>query len=169
MNGMNPDWTEGKLEFDFSGALTTEKPDVAAAPLKSTDFWVLFPRETWLIEVKDPDRTPVAQHAGEVAGMLRKIQNNALLKEHLLPKIYGIYAYLVDTAREPRGKVRYVVLIGLTTLSAADRTTLANKIQRTLDRIGPKVRHSRYWPVAEVHNVDSWNSKYPHMRITRHP
>jgi len=165
---MNPDWTEDKLEFNFSTALKTEKTDGAARPLKSTDFWVLFPRETWLIEVKDPDGAPGPHHLGAVTGALKEIKNDALLKEHLLPKIYGVYAYLVDTGREPRGSVRYGIVIGLTALSAAERTTLANKVQRTLNRIGPKVRHSKYWPVAEVHNVESWNNKYPNMRITRH-
>lgn len=166
---MNPNWTEGKLEFDFSSALKTEKPDAAAAPLKATDFWVRFPRETWLIEVKDPEAARLDYRPGAVIGAFKEIQNDALLKEHLLPKIYGVYAYLVDSARAPRGRVRYCVVIGLASLSAADRTVLTNKIQRTVDQIGPKVRHGKYWPVVEVHNVESWNHKYPQIRITRHP
>ncbi|MCW3052485.1 MAG: hypothetical protein JWN14_1655, partial [Chthonomonadales bacterium] len=67
------------------------------------------------------------------------------------------------------GRVRYVVLIGLSSLTAADRNRLTDKIQRLVDRIGPKIRHSRQWPVIEVHNVLSWNTKYPYLAITRHP
>jgi hypothetical protein len=62
---LNPDWTEGKLEFDFSGAVQpVEKPDTSASPLKSVDFVAKYPQELWLIEVKDPDGTPLPHQAG---------------------------------------------------------------------------------------------------------
>jgi hypothetical protein len=165
---MNPEWTEGQLEFNFSGAAKTEKPDASAAPLKSTDFWVTFPTETWLIEIKDPDGANAAYHASAVAGILKQIQNDALLKEHLLPKNYGVFAHLSDLGQLPLGTVRYGIVIGLAELSAADRTMLANKVQRCIDSIGPGVKRSASWPIAEVHNVESWNQKFPDMQITRH-
>lgn len=56
---MNPNWTEGKLEFDFSGAVQpVEKPDTIASPLKSVDFIAKYSQELWLIEVKATDETP---------------------------------------------------------------------------------------------------------------
>jgi gamma-glutamyl:cysteine ligase YbdK (ATP-grasp superfamily) len=167
---VNPNWVEGSLEFDFSGAVDpVEKPDRPAQPLKSVDFVAKYARELWLIEVKDPDAAPAPQQRGAINAMIAGIQNDELLKQHLLPKIYGTFVYLVQNRREPRGRVRYGVLIGLTALTAADRAVLTDKLQRVIDRVGPKVRHSRMWPIAEVHNVASWNGAHPDMAITRHP
>ena len=165
---MNPIWTEDKLEFDFSGAGFLEKPGSLASPLKSVDFWAQYPGETWLIEVKDPEQAPPVHLPGAVASVLAEIGNDSLLKEHLLPKLYGMFAYMVMTHREPRGRVRYGVLIGLSDLTAAERHTLTDNVQRVVDRIGPKIRYGKHWPVVEVHNVASWNAAHPHMTITRH-
>jgi len=166
---LNPPWTEGELEFDFSSAKVADKLDAAAKPLKSADFWVLCSSQSWLIEVKDPDETPPQYHAGQVLGILKEIKNDHFLREHVLPKLYGSYAHLCETGKEPRGIVHYCVVIGLTTLTAADRSMLANRAQRIIDRIGPKVRYSRHWPVVEVHNLASWNSAHPDMAVTRNP
>ena len=65
--------------------------------------------------------------------------------------------------------MRYGVVIAMSTLTAADRSMLTNKVQRVVDRIGPKIRYSRHWPLVEVHNVASWNHAHPHMSITRYP
>ncbi|HZP83178.1 MAG TPA: hypothetical protein VFB21_16165, partial [Chthonomonadaceae bacterium] len=168
--GLNPDWTEGRLEFDFSGAiLPIERPERSAQPLRPVDFIAKYAQELWLIEVKDPEGAPAPHRIGAIQDAIKGIQNEHLLKEHLLPKLYGTFAYLVWRNREPRGRVRYGVLIGLTTLSAPDRNMLTDKIQRIVDRIGPKVRHSRHWPVVEVHNIASWNLAHANMRIIRHP
>jgi hypothetical protein len=35
--------------------------------LKSPDFWALYPRHVWLIEIKDPDATPPPHHMGDEA------------------------------------------------------------------------------------------------------
>lgn len=167
---MTPEWSEGRLEFDFAGAdEVVEKPDALARPLKSVDFIVRFRREIWLIEVKDPEGSPIPHRDGAVKDTISTIQNGGLLREHLLPKLYGTFAYLVEEKREPRGAVRYGVIIGLASLTWGDRTLLTNRLQRTIDRIGPKIRHSRHWPVAEVHTVDSWNAAHSNMRIVRHP
>ena len=166
---MNLDWTEGKLEFDFSTAIATDKPDKKADPLKSVDFWVQYRNELWLIEVKDPEAAASPHQSSAAASVLKEILNDHLLKEHLLPKLYGVFAYLVEIHREPRGRIRYGVVIGMSSLTAAERTMLTNKVQRIVDRIGPKVRYGRHWPVIEVHNVVSWNHAHPHITVIRHP
>jgi hypothetical protein len=161
---------EGKLEFDLSGATQPiERPDRLAQPLKSVDFIAKYPRELWLIEVKDPEGAPVPHQTGAIHATIAGLQSDGLLKEHLLPKLYGTFVYLVGDGREPRGRVRYATLIGLSSLTAAERSVLTDKIQRTIDRIGPKIRYSRLWPVAEVHNVASWNTAHATMVIIRHP
>jgi hypothetical protein len=167
---VNPNWTEEKLEFDLSGAAQpVERPDAAAQPLKAVDFIAKYPHELLLIEVKDPEGAPLPHQAGAINAVISKLQNDGLLKEHLLPKLYGTFVYLIGEGREPHGRVRYVTLMGLSSPTAAERSMLTDKIQRVIDRIGPKIRHSRLWPIAEVHNIASWNAKYPQMSITRHP
>lgn len=170
---MRAEWTENKLEFDFSSALQTCKPDELAEPmtqlappLKSMDFYVWLPKLLWFIEVKDPEGTT---HPGATASVWAELKNDALLKEHLLPKLFGAYAHFVFEDADLSGPVRYSVLIGLSGLTNADRSMLTDKINRVISKIGPKLRHGRYWPQPEVHNVQSWNVAYPHVQITRHP
>lgn len=170
---MRAEWTENKLEFDFSSALQTCKPDEVAEPmtqlappLKSMDFYVWLPNLLWFIEVKDPEG---ATHPGAQAQVWAELRSDALLKEHLLPKLFGAYAHFVFENASLSGPVRYSVLIGLSNLTNADRSHLTDKINRVISRIGPKLRHGRFWPQAEVHNVQSWNAAYPSVRVTRHP
>ncbi len=167
---MNPDWIEEKPAFDFSGAVQpVEKPDKSAQPLKSVDFLAQYSRALYLIEIKDPEATPIPQQSGAIKDAIAKLQNDDLIKEHFLPKLYGTFAYLVGQGREPRGKVRYGIVIGLSSLTVAERSLITDKVQRIVDRIGPKIRSSRNWPVVEVHNIDSWNRAHPDKTITRLP
>lgn len=169
---MRAEWTENQLEFDFSSALQTCKPDEqaepmtsVAPPLKSMDFYVWLPNLLWFIEVKDPEATT---HPGAKAAVLAELKNDALLKEHILPKLFGAYAHFAFEEADLAGPVRYTVLIGLSTLTNADRTMLTDKISRIISKIGPKLRHGRYWPQPEVHNLDSWNGAHPDFKVTRH-
>ena len=75
---MNPDWTEGKLEFDFSKAIATDKPDRKADPLKSVDFWAQYRDQLWLIEVKDPEAAALPHQSSAAASALKEILNALL-------------------------------------------------------------------------------------------
>jgi len=167
---VNPDWIEGKLAFDFSGATGgVARRESEANPLSCVDFCAEYSTALWLVEVKDPEGTPEPHAASAVKGALKELLNDQLLRSHLLPKLYGTFAHLVLLGREPRGSVRYAILIGLSSLTAADRTMLRDKVQRVVDRIGPKIRYARHWPVVEVHTLDSWNATYSWMTVTRLP
>ena len=166
----NPEWTEGKLEFDFSGAIApVKKPDTLESQLKCVDFLAIYPTETWLIECKDPEAAGLAHQVGSIKGMLTNIQNDSLLKSHLLPKIYGTYAYLAMSETLPQVMIRYGVVVGLSTLDAPTRNILSDKIQRVIDQVGPKSPHTQAVPIVDFHNVASWNAMFPDKQITRHP
>ncbi len=166
---MRIEWTEGQWEFDFSGlSLPVERPEQIERSLKVVNFVFRLKSETWFIECKDPEGTPLPRRADKIKEMWSAIKNDALLKEHLLPKLYGTFVHLTLTGTLHRGRVRYGVIIGLSDLDAATRLVLIDTVQRVIDRIGPKLRHSRHVPVVEVHNVSSWNAAYPNMSITRH-
>jgi hypothetical protein len=165
---MNPDWTEGQLEFDFSGATSPVGRYDNLTVLKTVDFVVCFAKETWLIECKDPEGAGT-HSVSAVKKTLQELRNDELLKTHLLPKLYGTYAHLAMTNNLPKGRVRYGVVIGLSGLDAALCIALTDRIQRIVNQIGPKRPHSRFVPEVEVHNVERWNRRSPHMAIQRHP
>ncbi len=172
---MRAEWTEGELEFDFSTALQTCQPDQIAEPLtskaeplKSVDFYVWFPDELWLIELKDPEDAPTAKIDGETKAAWSALKNDALLKEHLLPKLYGAFVHLTLEEDDISGRNKYVVIIGLTDLTNADRNLLTDKIERVIQKIGPKFRDSQYWPGPDIHNLQSWNAANPMMHVIRH-
>lgn len=172
---MRADWSEGRLEFDFSGALQTCQPDMVAAPLssmapplKSMDFYVWFSKSLWFIEVKDPEGANPGYVPQAKKEVWSEILNDQLLKEHLLPKLFGAYAHLTFEKLDLSGPIHYGILIGLTDLSEADRNILTDKIERVIQKIGPKLRHGKYWPQPEVHNIASWNIAHPEMQITQY-
>src|SRR5579862_4405094 len=104
---------EGKLEFDFSGATAADKPEAKANPLKCVDFRTQYPGVLWLIEVKDHDYIPPGRSLQNVVAYGQKIRGGDIVKEEPLPKLYGTFAYLADIENEPRGEVRYGVIIGM--------------------------------------------------------
>jgi len=165
---MNPDWTEGQLEFDFSSATTVERPDKFENQLKTVDFVVSFPQEFWLIECKDPEGAKM-NAASEAQGLLKELRNDVLFKQHLLPKLYGTYVYLAIADRLPQGQVRYGVVIGLAALDTGLCIALADRLQRIINPVGPKRRYSRFVPLIEITTVERWNRRYPNKAIQRHP
>jgi hypothetical protein len=172
---MRPEWTEGEpgeaqWEFDFSGLRSpVERPERTERALPVVDFAFRRGGETWLIECKNPEAPRSPHDMGSVRSAWRAFQYDVLLKQHLFPKLYGTFVYLALTERLYRGRVRYIVIIGLTGLDAHTRSSLTDKLQRVIHRIGPKLRHSRHVPVVEVHNPASWNASHPEMRITLRP
>ena len=171
---MRAEWTEGQLEFNFSSALQTCQPDknpgplaTVAPPLKSVDFYVWLTGQLWLIEVKDPEaaRDNMVEIAKKT--LYSELKNDALLKEHILPKLFGSYVHLAFEDVDLDVPVRYGVVLGVRGLSNADRNTLTDKIERIVRKIGPKVGPSNHWPEIEVHNLESWNKAHPEMKVSR--
>lgn len=166
---MRREWTEAQLEFDFSSLRSpVERPEKRERSLKVVDFVFRYRGETWFIECKDPEAAPVPHRLGALRAAWQEIRNEALMKEHLLPKLYGTSAYLVLNSKLQRGRIRYAVVIGLATLDAATRIVLTDAVQRIVNRIGPRPGRSRYAPVVEIHNLASWNLRHPEMPVTRH-
>ncbi len=164
---MQPEWMEGRLTFNFASVINpVRKPDKDENTLKTVDFIAEYPAVLWLIDVKDPERTSITHQQDAIQETLTSISNDSLLKEHLLPKLYGTFVYLVEKELESRGNILYVTLIGVTELDAALRSSLRDKIQRYINRIGPKFQNSHHSPIADVHNIASWNQAYPGMEIT---
>jgi hypothetical protein len=87
------DWTEEQLEFDFSGARRVDRPEEIERHLRVVDFVVRYPNETWLIECKDPEAAPLSHRPGAIRGLLAELTTDVLLKKHLLPKLYGTFAF----------------------------------------------------------------------------
>lgn len=169
---LNPNWAEGELAFDFSTATLTCQPDRSvnnltrlAPPLKSVDFYVWFDAELWLIEVKDPDAAPYEYSSQKEA--LSRLKNDALLKEHFLPKLYGSFCHLLEEGKDLTVPIRYMVVIGFSELSVYDQDRLTQRLSAFAKVIGPKHKDSNADVEPEVHNIESWNRRYPNIPLTR--
>lgn len=95
---------EGDLEFDFSKATVVEKLDRQATRqpegMQLVDFVVEEARRLIMVEIKDPSckpqrDTPAAQDAlgRSRADFSRKIQNDSLIANELVPKGRDTYSY----------------------------------------------------------------------------
>lgn len=159
---------EGSLQFELRNNIKTPyKLDEIERTLKAVDFVIQFSDEMILIEVKDPEGTIASKRDGQIKAVFSELENDTLIKQHLLPKLYGSFAYFVMTNCKPLCPVRYLVLICLADLTMSERTTVTNKLQRIIVAIGPVVATTTHRPVVEVHNLESWARNHPNITITR--
>ncbi|HEY3779463.1 MAG TPA: hypothetical protein VGL56_00160 [Fimbriimonadaceae bacterium] len=168
MREPNANWTEGELEFNFETCSSQVwRPESLSRHLKAPDFVAPYDNETWIIEVKNPEAAKPLHRPGEIKAMIKSLQNDALAKEHLLPKLYGIYVYCAMTGQVMKAPIRYAAVIGVTDLDAALRSNVTNILQKVIDAVGPLDRITGFAPVAEVHSVESWNNKFHDKAISR--
>lgn len=178
----NPQWwekTRGRndgLYFDFSKADRAIKFDEKSHGLTHVmdgcvDFIVEWKEQIWLVEVKDPDRTPQPHHANEAIKFFDKISGGSLIEKELFPKLQDTLIYLSLNEGIPTNKkLRYMVLIGLEQLDAAQLDGLKNNLWQYKWVSGPEGGWSKSFDVL-IFNVDSWNRtlhKCPVTRISEH-
>lgn len=157
---------EGGLRCDFP-PLETHRPEERNRELKLVDFVWLPSDATWLVEIKNPYDAPEDQQSGAVRGTLETLRNGRLVDQHLLPKLFGTYAWLFRAGLLRGLPHRYVALIATDPLDAGLRLAAVEAIQRTIDAVGPLDRTSGISPVAEVHDLASWNALAGTPEITR--
>lgn len=134
----------------------THRPD-GLSKLRTVDFVWSVAKATWLVEIKDPEATPEPQREGEVKGTLSKLLSGDLVDEHFLPKLFGTYVWLRRKGLLRPVPHRYAVLVAMP-LDAALRNAVTDRIQREIDAVGPVDRAKGIPPVAEAHDLASWNA-----------
>ncbi|MGJ0624507.1 hypothetical protein [Xenorhabdus bovienii] len=171
----HPEWVEGDLYFDFSKAQSVRKLDAKGPDghglshcLKSVDFVVEWSNQLWLIEIKDPEHGAIPAHlrVKEQDRFRRKLQSDKLINEELFPKLRDSLIYLSLDQGIAERPMRYITLIGLSSLQPAELDGLQNKLWQTNWINGPE----RGWGKSfEVHcmTVQQWNRLLPQCPITR--
>ncbi|OTA19507.1 hypothetical protein Xbed_02363 [Xenorhabdus beddingii] len=171
----HPEWIEGDLYFDFSKAQSVRKLDAKGPEghglshlLKSVDFVVEWSNQLWLIEIKDPENGMIPRHlkVKEQEEFRLKLQSDKLVNNELFPKLRDSLIYLSLEQGVADKPMRYIVLIGLSSLQPAELAGLQNKLWNTEWIKGPK----RGWKKSfEVHcmTVQQWNRTLTQCPIIR--
>ena len=113
---------EGRLEFDFSSAKAAERLDAQGTALPHgmalVDFVVEETSKLLLIEVKDPEGAPPAHRAQAVEDFLKKMSEDTLIHQELVPKARDSYTFLHLLEREKR-EIIFVAVVGAGSPDAA--------------------------------------------------
>ena len=186
---------EGKLEFDFVGALDGYKFDEpkthGANAMRQVDFVVEWEKEIWLVEVKDPVSTPDATRRTEV----RRFRSNLLMRplrlrdalkvSNMREMLEGIEKELLHNAlgRKARDSFLYLHLkntypgksVKFLVLYTEDRSdsrmlTSATKSLKNACVFGGPFK--RGWAIpylqdVQILNLQSWRVLYPTIPIRR--
>ncbi|REF26771.1 hypothetical protein BDD26_1455 [Xenorhabdus cabanillasii] len=172
---MHSEWIEGDLSFDFSKAQSVRKLDKEGSEghglshlLKSVDFVVEWSDYLWLIEIKDPENGMIPDNCKEKEQkkFRHKLQSDELINNDLFPKLRDSLIYLSLDQGVVDKAMRYITLIGLSSLQPAELFGLQHKLWHTDWVKGPK----RGWKKAfEVHfmTVQQWNRALPQCPIIR--
>ena len=154
----NPKPGVRRLWCGFSLSETRRPEKSPGNKLKVVDFIWSAAGTTWLVEIKDPEATPEDRREGEVKGTPARLASGDLVDEHFLPKLFGTYVWMRREGLLRPVPHRYVVLIGMDRLDAALRNAVTDRIQREIDAVGPLDRTTDRAPMAEAHDLASWNA-----------
>lgn len=167
---MTPPVREGELEFEFSGAARVERLDQQGIPLPQgmqlVDFVVEEQHRTLLIEVKDPSQSAVPER--ERRSFAKKMRQNTLIHQELVPKARDSYTYLHLMANDSKPFL-FVVVLGLEELP--DQVALLAPFK---DRLLGRLRHEaeepwlrQYVTDCIVVTPDLWSTHFPDYALTR--
>ncbi|MHC8335989.1 hypothetical protein [Pseudomonas sp. LB3P25] len=169
----HPLWREDDLFFDFSAAMQVIKLDEEARGLThllkgGVDFVVEWSNQLWLVEVKDPDSGDIPeQHRDQQQkNFLHTLLSNELIEKHLFPKLRDSLIILGMDRGIAEKPLKYITVIGLSTLEPAQLNGLKERLWKTEWLAGAK----RGWNKSfEVHvmNVGQWNRSLTQCPITR--
>lgn len=168
----NPEWQEGDLFFDFSRAKQVVKLDDEhhglSHCLKSVDFIVEWSNQLWLIEVKDPDHGSIPEQHSEKqkSQFIENLQSDALITDHLFPKLRDSLIYLGLNHGISDNPMRYIALIGLKSLDSVQLDGLKDRIWKHEWVAGPKKGWKKSFDVRAF-NVEQWNNLLSQCPITR--
>ena len=145
-----------RLRCDFPEG-ETQRPDREERTLKCVDFVWQASDATWLVEIKDPGR-PEEPYRTQAAGeTLTTLASGQLVDEHFLPKLFGTYIWMRRRGLLRDLPHRYAMLVVMP-LDAALRNATMDRVQREVNGVGPVDRENGRGPVAEVHDLTSWNA-----------
>lgn len=162
--------TEGNLQISLPESVEARKFDDEMTHglshcMKAVDFIIELEERVLFVEFKDPENPAVP--GKERAAFLEKIRSGKIDSE-LKTKYRDAWLYEWAQGRIEK-PVTYLVLLGASTLSAADLLTRTEALKRNLPMFGP---HNSAWKqsfIAEcaVMNLDAWNKALPQFPVKR--
>lgn len=176
MSTTNNDWKEGNLYFDFSGAISVISFDNhglghgMSGVMKAVDFVVEWSDQFWLVEVKDPENSniPLDHRDKQRIDFFEKIKSKSLIYAELFPKFIDSLIYLGLNCGIPAKPMRYLTLIGLSSLTPEVLTVLSDTLERHYDGClkGPDGGWSKGFS-TKIFNLALWNREFPDCPVTR--
>ena len=168
----NPGWVEGDLYIDFSQARQAWKLDGPKHGLShcmhSVDFVVEWENQLWLIEIKDPDNghIPDQHKAKQRRHFKQQLLSHHLINKHLFPKLRDSLIYLSLNKGIADKPMKYIALIGLSTLQPAELGGLTQALWDHEWVKGPKAGWQKSFDVHCL-SVGQWNRLLKQCPITR--
>jgi len=163
---------DADLQFCFPDDLLWDELDKQGIKLpvkmKFVDIVIEREKDVLLIEIKDPShaRSPDKERNS----YLKRLQDNSVLTQELIPKARDSYMYLHLMARDAK-PFKYIVLLGLDAFnSEIQKALLGGFKNRLLTNI--RCESSEPWKLQHiadcvVMSVDSWNQHFGQWPITR--
>jgi hypothetical protein len=160
---------EGDLQIALPTAATGRKFDDAAHGLshcmKAVDFIVEHGNQVFFLELKDPEApSALAQKSAAYIDKFRSGDIDTNLK--IKCRDSWLYEYAQGRVNKP---IIYLVLIGASTLSAAELLARTDALKRQIPVFGPGDRPwvNPFVKGCAVMNIAAWNKALPQFQVSR--
>ncbi|MDX2102567.1 MAG: hypothetical protein SF002_08505 [Alphaproteobacteria bacterium] len=139
--------------------------------MKTVDFIIWGERETFFIELKDPEHSRAPDERR--SDFVRKLSNGQLDSE-LAQKFRDSILYCWLSGRLPfqsKNIIHYAVILGLTGFDSSLFLRRMEGLSAKLPVNGPNnLPWANPWvTTCTVHSIEGWNRRFPQFRITRQP
>jgi len=165
-------YVEKELVFNFPDDLTWNELDVQGRKIPKgmalVDLVIERESDCLLVEIKDPSNSTAPEK--ERNNYLKRLQNNSVLKEELVPKVRDSYTHEHLMERDQKPFV-YIVLIGLDSFSQSVQTGLLSTFG---DRLHNAIRNESDTPWIREHisqctvlSIPMWNRRFKDWQVSR--
>lgn len=165
-------YVEKELVFNFPDELTWNELDVQGRKIPKgmalVDLVIERESDCLLVEIKDPSNSAAPEK--ERNNYLKRLQNNSVLEEELVPKVRDSYTYEHLMERDHKPFV-YIVLIGLDSFSQSVQTGLLSTFG---DRLHNAIKNESDTPWIREHisqctvlSIPMWNRWFKDWQVSR--
>lgn len=133
--------------------------------MKAVDFIVELEEQLLFVEFKDPENPEAApERSAEFIKQFRGGELDSNLKTKYRDS--WLYEWAEDRVKKP---IIYLVLIGASTLSAAELLARTDALKRQIPMVGPDDRPWKkpFLAGCAVMNIAAWNKALPQFPVTR--
>ena len=163
---------EGDLQIALPTAATGRKFDDVAHGLshcmKAVDFIVEHENQVYFVELKDPeDPSALAERGVGSAAYINKFRSGEIDTDLKIKfRDSWLYEYAQGRVNRP---IIYLVLIGASTLSAAELLARTDALKRQIPVFGPSDRPwvKPFVTGCAVMNIAAWNKALPQFPVGR--